>query len=1027
MKKIASLLLMLCSTLAFAADQQSQLRLYVFEGNTPVTDYSVWMDQGTKHTANEDGASLFNFSAGKHQFSVSRTGYEMVTLNLDVAEGEYLQVILTQQKGNPVSHVAIETSKEEKQGPQFSDEKKQVGEPGTIKGRLLSSEDNKPVANARIYFTGVAQEFVSDKDGYFTATVGASDYSISIIHPRFATQTVDGITVVAKQTTEKQFDLSPSGIALKEFVVVAPFIQGSVASLTDERKESSVMADFVGTEQMARSGDSDAASALTRVSGLTLIDGKYVVMRGMEDRYSTVLMNGSAVPSTDPSKAAVPLDLFPASILDSIEVQKTYSADLPGAFGGGAVKLRTKKLPEEDNFSIKLSLGGNTEVTGKDVIDHKGGSTDYLGMDDGSRDIPAGVPTHAYIQPTTTFNQSEYTPEEGEVFAESFAKNYSTTQSTAQNDFGASINFAKLFSAGEYKYGFMGYTAYKNKWRYREVEKNTYTASDSGTSLKDYYDAEQTKYSVDLDGMFSASIKNDKNSLQYNGFLARKSYRLTDYEYGYQAEGGYETRDYKLEWSERQLLTHQFLGEHTLTDWLKGNWRITSSEATLDTPDRRTYSYDARSGSDTVPYGITDGETNREFLNMTDSTLDMGFSLDADIFKTENFAGKLKFGMDMVQTDRDSQLIRYEYTYAQKNNIPEDIRVNQNPDEVYSDANIGPNAFGMANNTNPADGYTADQSIAANYLIFDLDMWEHLNVVLGMRNETYEQNVHTFELLSSVDNPEPIDISQSSTDSMPSLLATLKVWDNFQIRLAMAETVNRPTFLELSSSSFLDPDTGKNMRGNPNLVSAKITHTDLRFELYGEGSDSVSLAFFAKDFTNPIERTLEVSSETVVTFDNAVSASNSGYEVDFRKDLPVLFNGFDMGISGNYSSITSSVVLPEGNTESSQKRAMQGQSPYTINLMLSMDYEPYAIKSALIYNEIGERIVQVGKNALPSVYEQPFKSLDMTFNKEISDTFSMGFKLKNLLDEEVLYTQDGKVYMRYKEGISYSFDMGMKF
>lgn len=1023
MKKIASLLLMLCSTLAFAADQQSQLRLYVFEGNAPVTDYFVWMDKGTKYTANEDGASLFNFSAGKHQFSVSRSGYENVNLNLDVAEGEYLQVIVTQQKGNPVSHVAIETSKEEKQGPLFSDEKKQVGEPGTIKGRLLSSEDNKPVANARIYFTGVAQEFVSDKDGYFTATVGASDYSISIIHPRFATQTVDGISVVAKQTTEKQFDLSPAGIALKEFVVVAPFIQGSVASLTDERKESNSVADFVGTEQMARSGDSDAASALTRVSGLTLIDGKYVVMRGMEDRYSTVLMNGAAVPSTDPSKTAVPLDLFPASILDSIEVQKTYSADLPGAFGGGAVKLRTKKLPEEDNFSIKLSLGGNTEVTGKDVIDHKGGSTDYLGMDDGSRDVPAGVPTEPYGY-FNGFNGMD--DAEVEAAGEAFAKNYATTQSTAQNDFGASLNFAKLFSAGEYKYGFMGYGAYKNKWRYREIENNTYKASDAGTSLKDKYNAEQTKYSVDLDGMFSAAIKNDKNSLQYNAFMARKSYRLTNLDEGYQSEGGYNTSDYKLEWSERQLLTHQFLGEHTLTDWLKGNWRITSSEATLDTPDRRTYSYDDRSGSDTVSFGISDGETNREFLSLTDSTLDMGFSLNADVFKTKNFTGKFTFGMDMVQTDRDSQLTRYEYTWYKKNNIPEDIRVNQNPDEIYSDENIKSDGFIMVNNTNPADGYTADQSIAANYLIFDLDMWDRLSVVLGMRSETYEQNVHTFDLLSTVD-PEPIDISQSSTDNMPSLLATLKVWDNFQIRFAMAETVNRPTFLELSSSSFLDPDTGKNMRGNPNLVSAKITHTDLRFELYGEGSDSVSLAFFAKDFTNPIERTLEVSSETVVTFDNAVSASNSGYEVDFRKDLPVLFNGLDMGISGNYSSITSSVVLPEGNTESSQKRAMQGQSPYTINLMLSMDYEPYAIKSALIYNEIGERIVQVGKNALPSVYEEPFKSLDMTFNKEISDTFSMGFKLKNLLNEEVLYTQDGKVYMRYKEGISYSFDMGMKF
>jgi TonB-dependent receptor len=1027
MKKFTSLLLMFCSTLAFAADQQSQLRLYMFEGNVPVTNYFVWMDKGTKYTANEDGAALFNLAAGKHQFSVSRTGYENVNLNLDVAEGEYLQVIVTQQKGNPVSHIAIETSKEDKQGPQFNDEKKQVGEPGTINGRLLSSEDNKPVANARIYFTGVAQEFVSDKDGYFTATVGASDYSISIIHPRFATQTVDGITVVAKQTTEKQFDLSPAGIALKEFVVVAPFIQGSVASLTDERKESNSVADFVGTEQMARAGDSDAASALTRVSGLTLIDGKYVVMRGMEDRYSTVLMNGSVVPSTDPSKTAVPLDLFPASILDSIEVQKTYSADLPGAFGGGAVKLRTKKLPEEDNFSVKLSLGGNTEVTGKNVIDHKGGSTDFLGVDDGGRDIPAGVPKDFYVG-------GDYSPEELERFGESFSDNYQVTSSSANPDFGASVDYARLFTSGSYKYGYMTYASYKNKWDYQKSEKNTYGAETTGVLSKiNDFDVDKTKNSVDIDLMFSSGIENDKNSVRYSGFFTRKSYRLTELLSGIDGENTIDKQQYKLEWSERQLFTNQFNGEHTIKDWLKNEWRLSYSMASLDTPDRRTYSYNDVNGVNNedlgyVKYGINDVSTYREFLSMEDTTLDFGTSFNFDIVKKENITTKLKVGVDVLETDRDSQLTRYQFTWYKRNNIPDDIRIDPNPDNIYTNDNIGPNGFRVLNVTTPADGYKATQSMFGTYFIFDVDLYDRLNIVYGLRNESYEQTVDTFNFLSATD-PEPIHIAQNTNDTLPSLLATLKIFDNFQVRLAMAKTVNRPTFLELSSSSYLDPETGDMLRGEPTLVSAEIEHTDLRFELYGDGSDSISLAFFKKDFKNPIEKTIipASSADEVLSFKNSQAAYNNGIEFDFRKDLPVFVKSLDLSVSGNYAKINSEVKLSENTTEYSKKRAMQGQSPYTVNFMLMADYEAFHIKSALIYNEIGERIVKVGAGDVPHVYEEPFKSLDMTLSKELSDETNIGLKIKNILNEESIYTQGGEIYQRSKEGVSYSFDVSMKF
>jgi outer membrane receptor protein involved in Fe transport len=296
--------------------------------------------------------------------------------------------------------------------------------------------------------------------------------------------------------------------------------------------------------------------------------------------------------------------------------------------------------------------------------------------------------------------------------------------------------------------------------------------------------------------------------------------------------------------------------------------------------------------------------------------------------------------------------------------------------------------------------------------------FKDFDLVVGARSERFSQSVNTFDTSSG----DPIDSEQDTHNLLPSVLATYRLPLGFQLRVALAETVNRPSMLELSQSVWVDPVSGDLSIGNPRLKEANISHFDGRLEWYGAGANSISLAFFSKDFTNPIERTLKTSSGAgeLVTYKNAKSASNSGIEMDFRYDLDFVNTGSTaFMVSGNYSIIESDVVLPEGHTEYSDTRAMQGQSPYTMNAMLSMDYDTWGLETAFILNEIGERITKVGQGSVPHVFEQPFTALDFTLSQSISEG-KLSFKLKNLLAEKRLFTQGGEVYQTADPGISFS-------
>ncbi len=1010
--KIILLILALSMPLFLQAEEakseaQASLTLFVFENNTQVQDYQVWMDKGVVLHSTQDGAAVFKLKAGAHQLKINRVGFNETTLNLNVKNNDYLQAIITQYPGNPISHVALEASSDHQlvNTLKMGNAKAQGASnvlPGVLKGRIVNSENGQAIKNARIFFSGLAQDFVSDDNGEFNAKVPSGVYSISILHTQYATQTLDNIKIKEKETLKQQFQITPAGLTLKEFVVVAPFIQGSVSSLVDERKQASVMSDFVGSEQMSKSGDSDAAAALTRVAGLTLIDGKYAVIRGMGDRYTQVLMNGAVMRSPDPSSKSVDLDMFPASILDSIEVQKTYSSDVPGAFGGGVIKLRTKTIPEEDFIKVSASVGGKSGVTGQSVLSQDGGDTDFVGIDDGDRGVGSDLANSQLLN-----------------------HNLQTKQQTATPNIGLSLAFGNKFNMWGMNAGYQSYLAYKSKWSEESGEKNSYAANGDQLTQRDDLDYVKSNYSVDITALFSVGLEDKGNSVKSTTSVIRKSSRLTRIDEGLDGENAEQFEETTFQWSERQLFSQQFNGQHMLWDKLQVNWQYGLSSAKLTNPDTISYRYDDSESGDSGELYYRDGETSRKSFTVSDEGQTLGLDLAAMFAPSNNITLNIKGGFSWDETIRTSTLSRYEYNWFSVGDVPTDIIKLPNPDDILNPGNIGPDGFILSDTTKPSDAYDAVSQTNALYGLIEASIYDRLDIVTGIRMENFSQTLDTFSAV----NGDPINVEQDTADTLPSLLATLKLNDNLQLRAALAQTVNRPSMLEVSSGLWVDPESGDQFVGNPRLVAATIDHLDMRLEFYGTGSNSISIAYFNKDFTNPIERTLEVSSgsDTVVTFQNAQSATNSGVELDWRWGLDFLSSSNTVfSMSGNYSVIESNVVLPENTTEFSNSRSMQGQSPYTMNLMLSLDQDVWGIESALIFNEIGERITRVGQGDVPHVYEQPLSMVDLTLSKSFDDS-KLSIKFKNILDEKRLFTQGGEIYQKSKLGIGFSLSYSQSF
>lgn len=981
--------------------EEGRLLVVAFRDGLPTGGVELVGRFGTLITR-PDGTLSAALPAGPYRARVPALDQE---IQFNVYTGEETQVTL-QILANAKGSASLAE-------PQVIDAKVQSVPTETLTVRVLSDSNDTPIAGASILVAGQEQTATTNAQGVAQIQVVANTDPVTVFHPKFQSVT---------QPASNEIRLKDASNELEEVVVLAPKMKGSVSALVEVRRQSSAVTDVLGSEQMARAGDSDAAASLRRVTGLTLMNGKYVYVRGLGERYSGVQMNQFSLPSPEPARRVVPLDLFPTSVLESIVVQKSYTPDLPGEFGGGIIQLQTKSLP--DKFFFRTSLSTNFENT-EDRLTSRGGKTDWLGMDDGSRKLPSviesALASGRKLVRRTAGSSEGMSEEELTQLGRSLPNNYRTSRTSATPPPNMTLSSGTSFKLGPNKFGLAGGLLYGQSVDSGERINNGYNVGSGNKLVTDFNEkADFAETEIRLAGSLDLGWELRKShQIGFNTFLLRHTTDFVQEKNRVsQATPTSRLESTTIEWTERQLWTKHLKGKHDLNALLgrpvEIGWRVGLADATRLSPNRREFAFERTPNS--YQMRSDSGGNRRTDSKLADQSQEFGVDVTVPLSSTPDKL-KLKLGASQITRERRSDVFRLFFQPDWSGAGPVDPGAS--PEERFKPENIGPGGYMLQNLTDAADSYSGKQTVNAQYAIVDYAPWKSWSFQAGARAETSEQKVSTFKYFES-DKP----FAESRLDMRDLLPAYSTVWkpnDQWRARLAYSETLARPDFREMSTVGFIDDETGYEVQGNPNLKGTVIQNIDHRWEYYFTSDEYASIGGFYKRFENPIEVMFVPGVNKIQTFDNARAAQNYGAELEARVGLRHFSRTFRRwSVLGNYTWIQSNIELDERNRgiQTSDKRPLQGQSPYTVNFQLQYDRPLWGFSATLLYNIVGPRITEVGTNEIPDTYEQPVHQVDFVASKSIAKNVTVGLRARNLLDPVIEARQENEIVRSQRRGRS---------
>lgn len=789
---------------------------------------------------------------------------------------------------------------------------------------------------------------------------------------------------------------------------------GSVAAAMAQQRAMSEVAEIVGADQFALAGDVDAAAAVQRVTGLTIEDDKYVVVRGQPARYAMTLWNGMPLPSPDPSRQIVPLDLFPTSVLTSIAVQKSFSADQPGSFGGGVVTLNSRQAPPEPFFHLRAGTGANGASTGKTGLDYDGSSGDIFGFDSGVRALPAAI-----AQATQGGRQSldSLTQEERNELGKAFDPIYQLSDKDLPPNSGLSMAGGNRFDVGAASLGALASVAWSNTHTLTSERDFDYRLA-TGNTLDVERDFQKTRSDLQAQvaAMAALSAEWSRHRLASNTFFIRDTIKRAQLAVGHDdvSNDRFE-RGSLLEFNQRELTIQQVAGTHDFAP-VTLDWVAQLADGNRSSPDRREYKY-VRQDDGTYVFWSEFGML-REFNETSDRSTSFGLNAAMPLAGTGGGAFSLaaKAGASRWTQDRSSDTQRFRFEPI--GNPPE--LALQNPEDIINPSTIG-TIVDFFDDTQGVDDYAGDADIEGAYLQLDASFAERLRLVGGIRVESGRYRVRTFE--SKDPGAAVIRGEFDETDMLPALSATWRLGPASQLRAAVSETVSRPLLIELSSTTYVDPDSDLEFVGNPDLRPARIRSLDLRWEWYPDRRETLSAGIFTKDYADPIEQQFQpiAGGGEQITFINGASARVAGLELSGRLALQRL--GWDWlfpaYVQGNLAVVDSEVSLADSGIATSTRRPLQGQADTVVNLQLGYGLGQ-ALHWILSYNRIGERLETAGINGEPDVLQRPLARLDLACTYGATPALEIKVSANNLLDESREYAQGDRLERRIEPGISVS-------
>ena len=920
---------------------------------------------------------------------------------------------------------------------------------GQISGKLLDGQTGDPLVGGGVYLEGIRLGAMADLNGDFTIqSVPVGTYTLVAAYVGYTQTRVTGVTVAPGRSSRYDLALQPEAFQMEEVVVEATAVRNNDASLLRERQKAVAVSDAIGAREISRGGMGDAAAAMSRVTGASVLGSRYVYIRGLGERYTLTRLNGAFLPSSDPDKQAVHLDMFPSNLLENIVTTKTATPDKPGNFTGGSVNISTRSFPDDLTMSLSATATYNSETTWQDnFLSAPEGMTSWLA--DGASDMGAPAvfdDTATEIPNIGTVYRNAANAAALDSLSNLFSTGFAPVARTAPvgRSFAFSVGNRYLFLGKPL--GFLGSLTYGRTFStYSDGESGRYQLTGPVAvkeELTTDYALADSKSSdeVTWGGMATFSYKLDeRNELGVNYTRTQSGETVARYQMGIfprdlSEDARYESR--VVHYTERVISSTQVRGEHYLPSVLNSriNWTATRSSTEQDEPDVRYFSNDytvfTRNGVVDTLYSITPSlypVPIRYYRDMQEDATDLSLDVEIPFTQWNDLPGKAKFGGNTITTERDFAERAYRFplggiTYDGS----EDSFFEENTGIVGYDNRDRP-IFGayVVNATDPKGSYTGEQTIHAGYGMVDVPILPGLKLIGGVRFETTDISVTSLDTTQRAARLE-------NNDLLPSVNAVYQLRENMNIRAAYSQTVARPTFRELAPYESFNFIGGFVWVGNDSLQRTLTHNYDLRWEWFTRPGEILAASVFYKSFRNPIERII-VTGNGQIQYQNVPKSRVYGAEFEFRKNLDGLASWLSQfQIGANLTLVNSEVSIPESemiyvravDPDASNERPLQGQSPYVFNIDVSYDNQTSGSSANLHYNLFGRRLSMVSLYGTPDVYEESRGVLDFSMSQRVFGGVSLKLGVKNILNSEVAqaHTYKGEKYYygRYTPGRSFS-------
>lgn len=920
---------------------------------------------------------------------------------------------------------------------------------GSIKGQVIDSVSQEPLM-VTIELKGTSSLFTnSDFDGnYEFENVPSGSYTLIMTSVGYVSKIVENVIVEDNKVTELHFTtIEDIQVVGDEATVITQKISNSNRSVINEMRIANQVVNGISMEQIKISQDKTAAQVMSRIPGVTVVEGKFIMVRGVPERYNQVLMNNAIAPSTEVDRRTFSFDLIPANVMDRMMIYKSGAPENTGDFAGGLVKVYTANTVDENFTDLSFSTGIRTGTSFGEYIQSQGSGTDAFGFDNGFRQLPNDFPQQNL---RSLPNKS---PKRVNA-AKLLTNNFEPISTTALPDLGAGLSLGRSFFIGNKKVSTISAISYGQSFATYNKSFNRYLEWDNNQEqvekrfdYNDNYNEKDNRIGIISNWKLQL---NAKSSLEFKNLFSQIGENTTVIRTGedYIQQVGLQRKNYMYQYRSRTVYSGQLEGKHEHQLGNKNanlNWIFGMNYLSEDQPDlRRFRTVETTANSDAyrmiTPPSSNLYDAGRFYSKLYETGFSHSLNYTLDLGKNDDNPIQLKAGYMIDYRSRIFDTRYFSYFYPGSSSLTELQRLERLPlGQIFSHENIKvDNGFLIEEGTRASDSYEASNLLTAGYagIVLPLDA---LTISGGFR---FEYNI--LKLNAANDAGKSIDINSPILSPLVFLNSDYNIAANSKIRFAYYRAVNRPEFRELAPFLFYDYQFDAEKYGNPDLITANIDNFDLRYEIYPRAGEAISLGAFYKKFTNPIETLILIRSESpAFSYQNAASAYSAGVELELRKSLKNLTNsGFidNLSINLNAAYIKSEVDYGDNSPSGQEaKRALQGQSPYIINAILNYADVNKIWNISTSYNVFGPRIFAVGSILFPAIFEMQRHALDVTVSKKIQNNWTVKIGIQDMLNSPYRFYQDtdrntkidvkslDAPIFKYKRGTLFNLSLNYKF